>query len=1053
MKRMLNLLLIIALLLTFTTAASAQNGRPDRPLPNMLEELKLDNPVTVEDSILDKRLVGAQGPQEVIVSLNDPSVAEVFSASDTRVDKSPQALRRQLNNIKSQQSDIVRFAKSLDPNVKILGKTQRVINMVALEIDGADLEALSKYPGVEAVRPVINYEMDLENSVPHVGGSTAHGLGYTGKGVTVAIIDSGVDYYHSLMGGSGDAAAYAADDPTIIEPGTFPTEKVIGGYDFVGGVWPNGSLMPDPDPLDHGSNAGHGTHVASTAAGLTGMAPEASVYALKVCSSVSTSCSGVAMIQALDWIVDPNGDGDPSDHVDVANMSIGSPYGQPWDDDTSRATEIAVASGVLVVTSTGNSSDKPYIGGTPGATMGALATAATNNPSSSMQLIEVLSPANIAGNVGAIWQPWSAPLTSVIEAPAIFAGSVGDVLACNPFPAGSMAGMIGIADRGSCAISIKVANMKEAGAVAAIVGLVAPGDPTEFAYGGGDTSIPGYNIMQSDSERIKAELAAGSEVVMRLDPANVENLTGVVIGFSSRGPASLNYIKPDIAAPGSHMAADVGTGTGLVQMAGTSMASPMVAGAGAVLKQAFPDLSPYELRAILVQHSETDILNKALAIGGRQAPITRIGGGEVRIDRAVMAKAAALEETTLAPSLSFGFVDADKPVTLTKTFLIVNYTDQRLTYKITPSFRFEEDAASGAVTIKTNHSQVNVKAHGVSPDIQVTITVDPSKLREWAMNSGEQGANGDLLTEFEFDGYVWLDDVNTSDDDADQMHLAWHVLPRLSAQVQAFPEKLKANRTARIKNAGAGPAYIDGYSLIATSPNLPEGGWGEQSPIFDLKYFGVQTFPVSAGFCSANESFVMAFAISTWERQTMANWPALFELDLDVDQDGFVDYAIYNQDLVGSISSADGRAATFVYNVATGTSSAFFYVDHPTNSSNTVLLICGEQIGMNASNFFQPMDGILFAVDNYFTGNITDFIDGITVAPLGERFFPVFGGSDFGSTNLASGAATNMGVIDFGPVGTNPGELGVLLINTAVRGDVSSGAALPYENTAIFVQP
>jgi len=1053
MKRLINLLLITALLLTFTTTASAQTGRPDRPLPSMLEELKLENPVTIENTTLDHRLAGARGRQEVIVSLDNPSVGEIFSAADTKVDKSPQALRRQLNNIKSQQSDVVRFARSLDPNVKVLGRAQRAINMVALEIDAEDLEALSKYPGVQAVRPVINYELDLENSVPYVGGDIAADLGYTGEGVTIAIIDSGVDYYHELLGGSGDPAAYAADNPSIIEPGTFPTEKVIGGYDFVGPTWPNGPLAPDPDPLDHGSNAGHGTHVASTAAGLTGMAPDAKIYALKVCSSVSTSCSGVAMIQALDWIIDPNGDGDPSDHVDVANMSIGSPYGQPWDDDTSRATEIAVASGVLVVTSTGNSSDKPYIGGTPGATMGALATAATNNPSSSMQLIEVLTPANIAGNVGAIWQPWSAELTEVIEAPAIYGGSLGDAEACNGYPAGSMAGKIGIADRGTCAISLKVANMKAAGAVAAVVGLVAPGDPTEFAYGGGDTSIPGYNIMQSDATRIKSALAAGNEVVLRLDPANVENLASSVIGFSSRGPASLNYIKPDIAAPGSHLAAAVGTGTGLVQMAGTSMASPMVAGAGAVLKQAFPDLTPYELRAILVQYADTNVLNKALAIGGRQAPITRIGGGELRIDRAVTAKAAALEESTLAPSLSFGFVDASKPVSITKTFLIMNYTDQRQTYKITPSFRFEEDAASGAVTIKTNHSQVNVKAHGVSPKIQVTITIDPTKLREWALNSGAQGANADLLTEFEFDGYIWLDDVNTSEDDANPMHLAWHVLPRLSGQVQASPEKLKANRTARIKNSGAGPAYIDGYSLIATSPDLPEGGWGEQMPIFDLKYFGVQTFPVEAGYCSANPSFVMAFAISTWERQTMSNWPALFELDLDVDRNGTIDYAIYNQDLAGSISSADGRAATYVYNVRTRTSSAFFYVDHPTNSSNTVLLICGEQIGMNANNFFQQMDGILFAVDNYFTGDITDYIDNITIAPLGERYFPVFNGTDYGSTDLAPGAAVNMGVIDFGPDGTNPGELGILLINTAVRGSVSSGAALPYENTAIYIQP
>ena len=69
------------------------------------------------------------------------------------------------------------------------------------------------------------------------------------------------------------------------------------------------SRAPDPDPLDAGTGGGHGTHVAHIIGGVGGVAPGVSLYAVKVCSSVSTSCSGIALIQGMEFAVDPNGDG------------------------------------------------------------------------------------------------------------------------------------------------------------------------------------------------------------------------------------------------------------------------------------------------------------------------------------------------------------------------------------------------------------------------------------------------------------------------------------------------------------------------------------------------------------------------------------------------------------------------------------------------------------------------------------------------------------------------------------------------------------------------
>ena len=130
--------------------------------------------------------------------------------------------------------------------------------------------------------------------------------------------------------------------------------------------------------------------------------------------------------------------------------------------------------------------------------------------------------------------------------------------------------------------------------------------------------------------------------------------------------------------------------------------------------------------------------------------------------------------------------------------------------------------------------------------------------------------------------------------------MAWHVLPRQAAEVVAGYNALLPGgfpQVIGLDNKGVGTAQNDAYALVATSPNIPEGGLGQQSPTPDIRAVGINTFPVPAGFCSAQESFLWAFAINTWERQEHL-MPVHHYVILDTDQDGMDDYQVFNSDLV-----------------------------------------------------------------------------------------------------------------------------------------------------------
>lgn len=332
-------LFFVLLLISFTiiiSSISVTSVEPLMPLPP--SEIKgylleyQDPPLGVFSGERDSEILSLKKQIENIEKNNGKSsdlellrnsLEELKATKQEKINSYSTELKNKHNEIKA------KISSKISPE-KIKKEFTKPFNGVLLDITKSEaLDLKNSIPEIKAIHT--NYKVNLltYESIPLINAddvwklSDSSGISIKGHNISIGIIDTGVDYTHLDLGGCLGADC-----------------KVVGGYDYSDN---------DANPMDY---HGHGTHVAATAAGngaLKGVAPEAKIYALKVFPLAYTD----VIISAINYSMDPNGDDDFSDHLDIISLSLGG-LGNP-DDPMSQAIDSAVDVGVVAVVAAGNS--------------------------------------------------------------------------------------------------------------------------------------------------------------------------------------------------------------------------------------------------------------------------------------------------------------------------------------------------------------------------------------------------------------------------------------------------------------------------------------------------------------------------------------------------------------------------------------------------------------------------------------------------------------------------------------------------------------------------
>ena len=463
-------------------------------------------------------------------------------------------------------------------------------NGMSVDASAENVRKIRLLDGVTGVWPVLIIDApdqpmqgspELFTAIAMTGADIAQNeLGYTGLGVKVAVMDTGIDVDHADFGGDG----VARNDSPL-----FPSTRIAYGYDFVGDTFnadpssPTYNPVPSPDnnPDDCG---GHGTHVAGIVGAngvVKGVAPEVTFGAYRVFGCNGSTTADI-MIAAMERAY--------ADGMDILNMSIGSAYQWPQY-PTAVAASNLVDRGMVVVTSIGNSgANGLYSASAPGLGEKVIGTASFDNSSVFLPALDVNGT-----KIGYAPMTFAGPTPTSGSSEYVFAG-----IACAALPAGSLTDKTALIARGTCSFAIKATNAINAGAVGVVIHNNVPGVLNGTLGAPIDGVTPVVGISLADGLFMRAQAAGTSLTWTAENTSSASPTGGLISSFSSYGLSPDLALKPDIGAPGGNIYSTIPIESGgHGNNSGTSMASPHVAGAAALVLQARSDANAGNMRDIL----------------------------------------------------------------------------------------------------------------------------------------------------------------------------------------------------------------------------------------------------------------------------------------------------------------------------------------------------------------------------------------------------------------------------------------------------------------------
>jgi subtilisin family serine protease len=716
-----------------------------------------------------------------------------------------------------------------------------LFNGLSINIDPSNIEALAKIPGVTHVYPVETISIpqytqvvgnpDLATAVAMTGADIAQSeLGYTGAGVKVAIMDTGVDYNHPDLGGCFGARC-----------------RVFTGWDFVGDAFNANPADPGFNPVPHpGPNPmdcnGHGTHVAGIVGangGVKGVAPGVTFGAYRVFGCEGSTTADI-MIAAMEMVL--------RDGMNVLNMSIGSAFQWPQY-PTATAADRLVRNGIVVVASIGNNGPNGlYAAGAPGIGDLVIGVASYDNTFVSTLTFNANPGGQQVGYLPITTTP--DPPTSGTSASVVFVGR-----GCNTDPyLANPVGQVALIERGACTFNEKYQKAATSGAV----GVVIYNNIDGIFAGGGIVSrgIFGIGISKVDGLAIR-NLTPPVTLTWTTVRINSPNPTGGLISsFSSYGPTPDLKFKPDIGAPGGLIRSTFPLALGgYAIISGTSMSSPHVAGGVALYLQAHPGI-PVEMIRDILQNSAKPALWSGNPSLGLLEPVHRQGAGMLQIDKAILATTSILPgKLALGQSI-------EGPAT--RSLLLHNQASSSVTYglshtgaisttgTITPSF------TTGFATVQFTQNGVAVDTVTVPPggDTDVTVTIT---------------ANSGLADNSLYGGYLVF---TPSSGPALRVPYQGYkgnylAIPALTPTIFGFPWLAKLNGTSYVKQGpGATFALQDGeFPIILYHLD------------HQVRYLKMEVFDTTTGASKGNALYVdfhgrnsqpNSFFAFTWDGTTFS---------------------------------------------------------------------------------------------------------------------------------------------------------------------------------------